>query len=207
MQVSHLHGFLASVFRSELSVEFLRQLRSEELRKTLAAAGVDLQDELLDGPEAMALEALAVEYAALFLGPGGHISPHESVQVDEENNTLWGDDTVAVRTYIEAVGFKYEGSYKGIPDHISVELEFMAELARRESQAWEAEDYAAAENALAFQSEFMREHLGRWVGTFCDKVIAGAHLPFYRDIARLMGDFLQTESKEIEQRLSVARRT
>jgi TorA maturation chaperone TorD len=203
-QVSHLHGFLAAVFRNELSAELLRQLRSDELRTTLAAAGAELADSLSGGSEAELLEGLAVEYAALFLGPGGHISPHESVYAEGGTGNLWGAETVAVRRFIERLGFQYDKSYSGVPDHVSVELELMSELARRESVAWKNGDKDQAANCLEYQQEFMRDHLCTWIYTFCDRVVTTAQLPFYREMARLLADFLRGEEEDIERRLVAA---
>lgn len=205
MQVSHLHGFLGTVFRLEVTAAFLGHLRSEGIRTTLKAVGVELGERVFEGTQEDVLEELAVEYAALFVGPGGHISPHESVYKAGSTGGLWGKETVAVKRYIEALGFKYNDDFSGIPDHVSVELELMSELSKRESVAWERGDKDQAADCLKYQQEFMRDHLSTWIYTFCDKVITTAQLPFYREIARLLADFLAGEEEEIEQRLTVAR--
>ena len=145
MQVSHLYGFLAAVFREELKADLLRRLRSDEMNTMLAAAGVELGPSLAHEGETELLEKLAVEYAGLFLGPGGHVSPHESVYAEGGTGNLWGAETVAVRRFVEHLGFEYEAAFEGIPDHISVELELMSELSRREGAAWEDGDREQAE--------------------------------------------------------------
>lgn len=204
LEVSNLYGFLAAIFREEVSEHFLAQLRSATLREILTDAGVTLDDHLLRGSDREVCRDLAVEFAALFLGPGEHISPHESVHVPQGGN-LWGAETVAVRKFVNALGFEYDGGFSGMPDHISVELELMAELARRESAAWERGDTGSAANSLAFQRQFMAEHLLMWVPTFCAKVMEVAGLSFYRDMARLTVDFLKTEQTDIERRLDIAK--
>lgn len=204
MQVSHLHGFLSAIFRQEISADFLRQLRSNPVRTALGEAGTELGDRIFGGAEDDVLEELAVEYTALFLGPGGHISPHESVYDESGQGYLWGPQTVAVRRFVEMLGFRYDGQFGGMPDHISVELELMGELARRESVAWENGERDQAANCLKYQQEFMRDHLSTWVYTFCDKVVATAQLPFYREAASLLADFLRGEEEEIERRLAAA---
>lgn len=204
MEVSHLHGFLAAVFREEVSPGFLRRLRSPEVRKALTAVGVPLDTEFLTADEALLLERLAVEYAALFLGPGDHISPHESVHVEGGSGRLWGDETVGARSYIEAAGFRYQAHYRGIPDHISVELDFMSEVARRESEAWAAWDPAAAGNCLEYEQEFMDDHLSVWVPRFCAKVVEAGDMSFYRDMAQLTAAFMAGEAEDIQRRAAAA---
>ncbi len=202
MEVSHLYGFLASIYRSELSQQQLRTLQTPDMQRILEAAGISLDGCFWTKPEKVVLEELAVEFTALFLGPGGHISPHESVQI-ESQGAYWGDATTAVRNFIEEAGMEFSSSYHGIPDHIAVELEFMAELNRRESVAWERSDVSAVGNIIAYQRDFIDEHLGQWVEKFCALVVATAELSFYRDVAKLTAQFIATETQAIEERLEV----
>lgn len=204
-EVSQLHAFLAALYREEVEAQMLRVLRDPGVISSLGQAGMALDPRVRDGPEHEVLEELAVEYAALFLGPGGHISPYESVYAERGTGTLWGEQTVAVRRYVEAAGFEYGEKHAGIPDHLSVELEFMSELARREAEAWSRGDRAAAANCLEYQQEFMSEHLGTWVFRFCERVVEAAGLPFYRDIAKLTSEFLHGEREDIPRRLTLAR--
>ncbi len=202
MEVSHLHGLLATLFRMEITAELLQSLREPELAETLREAGFDLTElEATDVPDHVVLESLATEFAALFLGPGEHISPHESVHSGRSDRPgLWGEETVQVRRFVKALGYDYEADYHGLPDHISVELELMATLARHEAEALHRGDLAAAVNALDFQDEFMREHLLTWVPGFCTKVAEHAQSAFYRSLARLTREFLVEEAEEVGRR-------
>ena len=186
-QVGHLYGFLASLYRAELTRQHLHALRQPEMVAMLKAAGIDLQGAFWSRPDAQLLEDLAVEFTSLFLGPGGHISPHESVQV-EEHGGYWGDATTAVRRFITGTG-------------ISVELEFLGELARREGLAWERGDTVAARNCLAYQRDFLDEHLGQWVDKFCTRVVETAELSFYRDVAQVTAEFVRSEIAAVQERL------
>ncbi len=204
MERSNLHGFLASIFGAELTSERLRQIKSSEFLEALRDAGVELDATFLEAPEDQLLEDLAVEFAALFLGPGGHISPHESVQRKGASGLLWGPETSAVKRFIEDAGFQYDADFHGIPDHISVELEFMKETTRLEAEAWEKNDRAAAANCLEFQRAFMAGHVLQWVFTFCGKVEETAQLPFYAEMAKLAADFMRAEEETIPARLREA---
>ena len=121
-EVSHLYGLLASLFRAEPTAELLKALRSDELQPLLADSGLTLDDDLLGETDEQALiEKLAIEFTALFLGPGGHISPHESVHASQRGGILWGEETVKVKRYIESLGMTFSEEYQGLLDHISVE--------------------------------------------------------------------------------------
>ncbi len=198
---SNLYGFLATGFREEPTIGLIRFLRDPAFRDALAGAGVILDAHILDTPEEKLVEDLAEEFTAFFLGPDSHISPHESVQCTDGGGSLWGPETVAVKRYIEAAGFTYDEHFHDIPDHISVELEFMAHLCREEAQAWEAGVTDRAANSLAFQRDFMEQHLGAWAGRFCTLLVERAELAFYREIAGLTADFLNAERGEIAKRL------
>ena len=200
---SELYGFLATIFREELSPENLRRVRSTEFMQALGDAGVDLDSDIAQRPEAELLDEMAVEYTALFLGPGGHVSPHESVHA-ESDGALWGRSTGEVKRYIESAGFAYDPEDHGMPDHISVELEFMATLAGKEARAFRDGDYGAASNCLKYQKEFLADHLGAWGPVFCRQVTERAEHPFYRGIADLTAAFLEAERHEIFVRLGAA---
>lgn len=196
MERSSLHGLLAAIFLREVSAEQLNSFRSAGFVEVFSGLGIDLGPAFAHAPEDRLLEDLAVEYAALFLGPGGHISPHESAHLPDDG-TLWGQASGEVKAYIEAAGFTYRADFHGIPDHIGVELEFMADLARREAIAWQDEDFTQAVNCLSYQKKFLSEHLIKWVGPFCAKVMDLAELPFYREIARLTAGFIESEQQDM----------
>ena len=140
----------------------------------------------------------------MFLGPGGHVSPHESVY--RGKGILWGPETTEVKRYFERAGFRFGEGFQGIPDHISLELEFMSQLAREEGEAWEVGDAAKAGNSLVWQADFLKRHLGTWARSFCARVVERAELPFYRDLSLLMADFLEAEAEEIDRRLQAVHR-
>jgi TorA maturation chaperone TorD len=200
-QRSNIYGLLASVYRQEITADLLHQVKDPQFLGVLSDLGIQLRSDFLQKPEEELLDDLAVEYARLFLGPGGHISPHESVQHqkgDGQSGLLWGESTAEVKRFIESTGLSYDPEYKGLPDHISVELEFMQQLTLREEQAWRDEDEDGALDCLKTEKKFIEEHLVRWVPVFCDKVIKEAELPFYREMAVLTKNFIEFERQEVE---------
>jgi TorA maturation chaperone TorD len=201
-QRSDIYGLLAAVFRQEITSDLLQQLKDPQFLGVLSSLGIDLNNGFFNQPEKELLEDLAVEYAHLFLGPGKHISPHESVhhkKDDAQGGLLWGESTVEVKKFIESAGLQYTDQYKGLPDHISVELEFMQQVLHREEQAWAAEDKEMAQLCLHNEKKFIEEHLARWVPIFCEKVIQEADLPFYREMARLTQTFIEFEQQELNK--------
>jgi len=200
-QRSSIYGLLATAFRQEPSGDFLRQVKEPGFRSVLEDMGVQWPEEFLERPEEETLDELSVEYARLFLGPGRHISPHESVHYQPEGGgtaQLWGKATVQVKKFVESAGFRYTPEYKGLPDHISVELEFMGQVIARESQAWEEGDEEKASYCLDMERKFLEQHLSRWIPDFCDRVSDETESPFYELWAGLTKQFILFEMKQMD---------
>jgi TorA maturation chaperone TorD len=199
-QRSDIYGFLAMVYRQEVTSDFLEQIKDPQFLGVLSDLGVQFDDDFLLKPEKELLEALAIEYTRLFLGPGRHVSPHESVHHERAEGKwgqLWGDSTVEVKKFIETTGLEYQSDYKGLPDHISVELEFMQQLTLREEQVWGDSDTDGAASCRNIEKKFIEEHLIPWVPEFCEKIVKEAELPFYKDLAALTRNFIEFERDEI----------
>jgi TorA maturation chaperone TorD len=201
---SQVYGLLTTVFRAEPSAVFIRDLQGSRFSAVFSDMDIDLGEEFQNATESDMVEELAVEFTRLFLGPGQHISAHESIftEVDGEVGGLWGAKTVAVKKFIETTGLDYESGFTGLPDHISVELEFMGKLSEWEAGKWSDDDSESANYCLTVQKKFIEEHLLKWAPEFCDKVIDKANTPFYRGMAKVTRDFLEFDHKEINQILS-----
>jgi TorA maturation chaperone TorD len=201
-QRSNIYGLLATVFRQEVTSDLLVQMKDPQFMGVLSALGVQWGDDFFRKSEEDLLEDLAVEYARLFLGPGKHISPHESVHHQRDDGRwgqLWGQSTVEVKKFIETAGFHYNSEYKGLPDNISVEFEFMQQVTGREEQAWAEDDQNSALYCWKIGKKFIEEHLAKWIPQFCDKVTEEAEAPFYRDMAVLTKHFMELEMEEINK--------
>lgn len=200
---SSMYGFLAAVFRQELTSELLQQIKDDRFQEVLSSLGVKLNNGFFQNSEEVLLENLAVEYTRLFVGPGKHISPHESVhhkRDDGQWGQLWGPSTAEVKQFIESSGLEYTSEYTGLPDHISVELEFIQQVVQREAQAWKADDDdETALLCLKNEKKFVEEHLIRWIPDFCEKVIIAAEISFYKEMARLTRRFIEFENEELQK--------
>lgn len=192
---SQVYGLLAAIFRAEPTEVFVEEIKGPRFSAVLSDLGIDLGSEFYDKPQAELLEELAIEFTRLFVGPGSHISAHESVfiNLDGGEGDHWGAATIAVKKFIETAGLDYEPSYSGLPDHVSVELEFLQRLATWEAGKWSEGDTESAKGCANVQKKFIDEHLIEWVPKFCDEVVKKTEQPFYREFATLMKTFLEFE--------------
>jgi TorA maturation chaperone TorD len=199
---SSVYGFLARVYQKELTPELLEHLRSPRFVGALEELGLQLGDEFTSAAPEELLEDLAVEYTGLFLGPGGHVSPHESVHrvggKPTDVGVLWGAATVEVKKFVESLGLKYREDAHNIPDHISHEMELMQKVVERECEAWKKEDTGKALYCLKVEKMFLEGHLVKWIPAFTKKIIDLAERRFYREIAEVTRGFIEFEAENID---------
>ncbi len=199
---SGLYGFLAAIFRAELSVPLLRRLRKPDFAGPLLDAGIVLDKDVLDGSERAVIEELAVEYALLFVGPGRHIPPIAAFHLDQERSSLCGPSTGWVKQFVEQMGFEYRPEHTDQPDHLAVELEFMQHLSDQQARALRRGDVEEARRLWEAQRTFVTGHMVRWLPIFCDEVVANATHSFYAQMATLLRRFLTVESETMSDHLS-----
>jgi len=197
---SQIYGLLAAVFRQEPGVALIRELRGPQLPGVFSDLEVDLGEEFYIMPETELMEALGLEFTRLFIGPDSHISAHESIFAEMDNGVgaLWGETTVAVKNFIETTGLDYKPEFNGMPDHVSVELEFMQKLAAWEVDKWQQHDRENAEFCMKVQHMFLERHLLTWLPQFCDVVMEQADIRFYAGMAELTKNYLEFEQQNTE---------
>jgi TorA maturation chaperone TorD len=197
-----LLGLLVPLFRDGPSPPTLQAMRDPALRNALGEAGIQFGEAFFTANLEQLTESLAVEFATLFLLPGSMISPHESVQVKGGSGLLRGPETAQVKEYYEYVGFVVDESCAMEPDHISIELEFLRHLAKEEASAWQAGDHGRALDALRYQDDFLRRHLGKWVYGFLARIEQHTESNFYREVALLTNAYLREQQETLPERIS-----
>lgn len=144
------------------------------------------------GAEAVAAELL-VEYNRLFLGPGTLLCPpYGSIYLD---GTVMGPSTLDVVRRYRGEGLKADASWKEPPDHIALEIAFMAALAARYHHAALSSAQPEALTLLRAQHDFLSRHLGHWGPQFAEKLAENASLPLYRFLASFLSSWLPTDAE------------
>jgi len=195
----------ARLFREAPSVKLLREIVQRRLLTLIEqrGEGSGSLDPAEDPQWPQQAEAIAVEYARLFAVPGKQaVHPYESVYRDTlsiDTSTacsayfgnqrpiiglpgfIGGPSASAIaRTYAEA-GFESDPAAHELPDHLSIELEFMGRLLER----------GDVEHATVF----FQEHLGRWVFRCLTEIRQKASSSFYRTLAETLAVFLRCEQQ------------
>ncbi|MEW6410063.1 MAG: molecular chaperone TorD family protein [Nitrospirota bacterium] len=188
---SYVYRLLAMLFLRELTAELLTTLKGKEVMGALKDLGVDMGDIFFDIPQEELLDALAEEYAALFIVPGG-ISPYESVRL---KGLLCQESEWEVREFYRRCGLIVREGCPVLSDHLGMELEFMGYLTEKESKAWGDKDEKGAMEWCSLQGEFFTEHINKWVFSLLKDLKRYAFHPFYKEVVILAQRFLEVEKR------------
>ncbi|MGF1548828.1 MAG: molecular chaperone [Thiotrichales bacterium] len=152
-----------------------------ERERTVAASALlrGALDELATDADGTAFEALAVDYAAIYLNHSLRAAPMESVWLDEEQLAMQ-TPMFEVREWMARHGVAVENWRVRPDDHLVPELEFLAHLL----------ESTVLQNALPEAADFMDRHLLRWVDDFTRRVAARCATPFYAGLNALTAGYL-----------------
>lgn len=172
-------GSIVSVFQGEQEEDRGLAWLSEFVRE--AETITNLKDELV------------AEHTALFVLPFG-VLPHEAAYLDKEKR-LGGRITESVRRFYENAGASTHDGCIQMPDHIGIEMEFMAFLCRMEKEIRESGEHSCLDRCIDFQKSFMETHLARWVYRCLDEVGRQTECRFYKALMYFMGKYLKSEEE------------
>jgi DMSO reductase family type II enzyme chaperone len=138
-------------------------------------------------------EELAVEYSRLFdVGAAGPPCPlYGGVYKDSRMPTL--EELVRFYSY---VGLTTEGAGTELPDHISVQLEFLYYLSLCEEKQSDAEE---AEDLQRLQRDFINRHPGHWLPQLLERLEMQRASPFYLSLFQLICRFLSLEKQRLNE--------
>ena len=190
---ANVYEFLSRIYLEEISPEFLKALRDPGCREALDRLGIAFFRETGRRENAELLEELAAAFCSTFLvSQDVALYPYESCQRD---GCLQGNSTHVVQCFLQKCGMELPEDSGEFSDHLGVEFDFMAKLAREESRWWQLGQNTAAERRRKQQKDFLGNHLLVWVPRYGKTVERSAAHSFYREIGRLTSDFMDMESK------------
>ncbi len=180
-EIGAVYKLLSKAFIREVDAIFLTQIKTSYFYESLRDAGLNLGDEFFSQREEELIEALAVEYARLFIVPGDSFAPYESVYIEER---FYGHTSQQIEGFYQKCGMEVVDKTL-MPDHIGLEMELMSYLKQKQANALENNDDENASRLIGIQKEFMTEHLGKWAPQFFGWVEEEAEHTFYKEMAKL----------------------
>ena len=197
---------LAALHDKELTAALIAALQEANFPVCLGlmpvtAAAVEAWRAMAEGvaslpahPDTGALDALAAEYAAIYLTGAYGASPHESVWTDDDHLTCqtamfqWRD--------IHAESGLATPDWRQRPDdHLVLQLLYLAHAARR----------AATADAWQRLAKILDEHTLRWLPDFAARVAARSESPFYAGLAVLTAAWVDSARDLIARQLNEPR--
>lgn len=106
---------------------------------------------------------------------------------------LFQDSTFQIARLYDEAGLRLENDFKLPPDHITLELEFMAYLIYQEIEAIQSDNLGNVELAVRLQKEALLNHLGNFGLGFAEKMMENANNNFFKSTASILRDFLTFE--------------
>ncbi len=139
------------------------------------------------------LEDLRRAYGELFPPVGSsdcaaYEAPYRTRDLFQETEIL-----ADVAGFYRAHGLAVGGREHERPDHIAVELEFMAVVARKEAHALAELGRGEVEICRSTQDAFLRDHLGGWGRAFGARLQRRATHPCYRATGELLDVWLASD--------------
>lgn len=165
-------------------IETLRQAPIAEwlaldLAGSDAAGMLDTALGMLPSPVDQAtLDALAADYADIYLVHGLQAAPMESPWLDQDR-LVCQEPMFEVREWFAHYGVAAADWRQRPDDHLVLQLRFMAHLAR-----------LATMSSIADLGRFMDLHCLRWVPDFAGRVAARCATPFFAGLAGLTDAYL-----------------
>lgn len=208
----YLYQLLQHIFGHEPSLELIEIAASKHTQEALKLL-LDEDEEKFDDYLAVLVEVkqgisteakgmldkLKSEYTSLMLGPNKlPAPPWESVYLNEER-TIFQESTLKVRrAYLEyqflPANYPHEAD-----DHIALELDFMAHLAKLAQERFEDEDIEEVKRVLSDHKTFLEEHPLVWISDFAEQIQASKTHYLYPQMAALTEQVLKIDAAALDE--------
>ena len=143
------------------------------------------------------LSEIELDFSRLFIGPYTVLAPPYGSVYLEDNRRVMGESTIdAIRHYRES-GLVIKETFYDIPDHVSVEMEFIYYLIFHEIKAIKEDKPDEAIDYFKKQVMFLNDHFSAWFFKFADSVESNAETDFYKKLAQACKAFIEEEVSEI----------
>jgi len=207
-----IYAFLTTIYAKELAKQFLLDLAAKkdffqrlaedpetegtemvEGFKSIAEFASSLKEENLDHVH---LE-LAAEYAGLFLGVR-QVPPHpsESAYMSADHLIMQKPRDDVMMLY-RIMGFEKAREFTEPEDHIALELQFMANLCEKTTEAIKTRNQTNAKKYLEVQRDFLNEHLMKWVPPLVADILKGGRQEFYKAVAKVTKGFVEMDKEVV----------
>lgn len=196
-----LYRFFAALFLYP-DIERIANIRAtaEELLEVNFADGFPFEDTLIGLLEILSTlptgdtQSIVNEYNRLyFVKPKAPL--HESYYIDKEGQHR-GWIIANLQGEYSNSGLVLSPTLNELPDHLSVELEYMSFLCSSQASAAENGTESESRRYQEMQRSFLTQHLAQWFPMFHKRVKDASQGAFYLAIIEALFDFLKWELQQ-----------
>jgi len=217
---SDMYLFLTAAYAQPPSLELLETIHSEAFLRPFgeifSADIVTKLRQLGNSDSASALhKQLGQEFMRLLGEPGdSYVMPHESVYRDspkvgceETPDTLIGRSARDVQQWYEIAGVELSDDYKDRPDHIALELNYLALLCTKEQHFATAGDDPKLTRVWEMERDFLAGHVVRWVDQLRDRIHEKSQQVYFRAVADMTVEFTHRDLATLEDAIGASDRS
>jgi TorA maturation chaperone TorD len=208
---TYLHRFLAAALSDPYTTDVSLVLKPESQQLALGAADL-MREEASQSPVPLgfgelpssefdlrplmteldiSLECLRAEHDRVFgLVLSRECPPHETEYYPSAEPFFRAQQLADIAGFYRAFGLQTARDMPERPDHLALELEFMAFLLQKERLARAPEQAGVCADA---QRSFFGEHLAWWVPSFATGLRRKAGRGFYRAVGHVLAAFMPLE--------------
>ena len=165
-------------------------------------SGLDLissyQSAIRQRPDGETITELSVDRTRILRGTG-HADMKPPYEGLYKKRGDFGDSVLEAKGFYRRAGLLPDETVLEPADYLCVELDFMKQLClREESLRRQEKDEETIAQTITLEEEFLRLHLGHWVGEFCSAVVKHASTDFYRGLALILDAYIRIETKWLQ---------
>ncbi len=139
-------------------------------------------------------DVLKVDFTRLFAGPYGlPAPPYGSVYLENERKVM-GNSTMDALSHYQTFGLDIAEGLKEVPDHITIELEFMFFLIYKEIESILSNDPGSLQLYVTEQLSFLNDHINAWILQFTGNIIEFTGTDFYSNLGMATRLFIKEDS-------------
>lgn len=211
------YAFLSRAFHQpatpDLIVPWADPAFAAEWAEFLGEEGVARLHEFAraEPPLAERVREVSREFTALFLVPGTQgVAPYESVlrgtpaPKGGSTGRLMGRAALAVQRWYRLAAQDISPDFNDLPDHIALELAFVARLAQLEGEFHAAGDFEKQTRALLIERDFLAAHVVSWTAPFTAAIRSRTRHPWFLGLATILETFPAKDLARLEDILGPA---
>ena len=148
---------------------------------------------MVDSLPGIKFDDLLVEYTNLFLGPFKTLAPPYGSYYIDKGEQLMQESTIQVKNFYIYNGLEFSDDVKEIPDHITIELEFLYYLHYKQYEDHFNDSSDARENLIRSGREFFVKFFFPFAEKFSQRILDSTSNEFYTNLAHSLRAFIKSE--------------